>query len=1206
MAQDFREIPYNYTSANDRRVVRILLGDDVWEAVERLRDQRVTGRSAKHLMRFIGDMFLIRRNPFVYEEMVDSRVRRRSFLKKLRQELDTFESYMDNNPDGALILKRCRAALADISREFSHIPIQRARIRLALDAVVGSGSVVFDPFSVVSHATDATDWRLYLPLCVAFPSTESEIAPLLAVIGRLGLKAIPRGAGTGLTGGAVPVAPDCVMVNTEKLNHIRGIQQIEDVGPDGAPRLVEVLEVESGVVTETAIQYAEAHHRVFATDPTSSWACTIGGNIAENAGGKKAVLWGTAIDNIYSFKIAMPTGVDWEVRRVGHPLRKIRPEDAVVYQVMDSSGDEVRRITLAGSEVRKPGLWKDITNKALGGVPGLQKEGTDGVITSAKFVLHAAYEHTSTLCLEFFGEDMQEASRVILALTGKMTDKGQETLMALEHFDEEYVSAIRYRTKCDRGGRPKAVLLVDMVAHTTAQMERGLATIHDVVAQYRNTCVFVARDEAEAKRFWNDRKKFGAIARRTNAFKLNEDIVLPVEALAEFAGYIDRKNLVEKKRNHNELIARLRECVSKASPDVDGDWLDKKVPIALEFLTRAEAEVQTATKVELRDHGIVDRVLKDLSGLFAGYADRVDRIKTVTDEVLSRVIVLATHMHAGDGNVHVNIPVFSNDREMMLRAAETADEVMEKVVELGGVVSGEHGIGITKLRHLEPERLQALAEHRLAVDPDGIMNPGKLADLDVPARVFTPSFNLLELEARILKHDSLEVLADKVARCVRCGRCKPDCGTFHPARQMFYHPRNKNLAIGGVIEAILYEAQRFHSMRFEPLKYLGDVADHCTLCHKCQAPCPVDIDTAEVSLLEREILRNRRYKHTALSVRMTLFYLLSKSRVFNAVFRRVVLSWGTKIQRLASRLMKLVPDLRGFKARRPWALLKSPVPAPDSLPLHRYLPPVQSGQVLRIPPPGEIKSTVFYFPGCGSERLHSDVGLAAIYVMLRSGTQVVLAPPNLCCGFPHMANARDQQEGRQVLQDTIIFTQVREMLRYLDFDGVTVTCGTCKEALGKMGVDGIFDAPLVDAAKYSLPKLPDMLKGAGEKLLYHRPCHDSLDGSAAEVLGMHAGIELTAVPHCCSEAGTLSLSRPDITDAMLDRKATAIGEATQCHHGRQPILTNCPSCLQGLGRNAHLGVEPTHVVEYLAERLGGPKWREELAKWTENAERITF
>ncbi len=208
---------------------------------------------------------------------------------------------------------------------------------------------------------------------------------------------------------------------------------------------------------------------------------------------------------------------------------------------MASGGRSLKRIALRGDEIRKKGLWKDITNKALGGVPGLQKEGTDGVITSAEFVLYPQYEAERTICLEFFGPDMDEASRVILELSKAFPfpDSGAETLMALEHFDDEYVRAIDYKVKASRAETPKAVLLIDVAGHTDAEAARGVERVRTVLEHHPNTLLFEARDAAEARRFWADRKKLGAIARRTNAFKLNEDIVIPLEALAEFARFID-------------------------------------------------------------------------------------------------------------------------------------------------------------------------------------------------------------------------------------------------------------------------------------------------------------------------------------------------------------------------------------------------------------------------------------------------------------------------------------------------------------------------------------------------------------------------------------------------------------------------------------------------------------------------------------------
>jgi Fe-S oxidoreductase len=96
------------------------------------------------------------------------------------------------------------------------------------------------------------------------------------------------------------------------------------------------------------------------------------------------------------------------------------------------------------------------------------------------------------------------------------------------------------------------------------------------------------------------------------------------------------------------------------------------------------------------------------------------------------------------------------------------------------------------------------------------------------------------------------------------------------------------------------------------------------------------------------------------------------------------------------------------------------------------------------------------------------------------------------------------------------------------------------------------------------------------------------------------------VPHCCSEAGTMAMSRPDISNAMLDRKKELIQTVRNGQTEQIKMLTNCPSCLQGLGRNQDTGITPVHIACELAERSGGTNWEKELIKLMKNSEVITF
>ncbi|HEY6000946.1 MAG TPA: DUF3683 domain-containing protein, partial [bacterium] len=894
---DLREIRFNYTSADDRQVVLFLLGPEGWAAIERLRERRVTGRLSRLLMRVLGEVFIHRRNPFLAEELLADPRRRRRLFGALADDLGLIRRQAGADPLVAELVGRADALVASFRREVDGLPAERERIRRRLGAVIGPANVLFDPITLVAHATDATDWRLHLPVAVATPTQAMQVQPLLAALAALGLHAVPRGAGTGLTGGAVPLRPRCVVVNTERLDRILGVEERAFALPDGREARASVMSVEAGVVTERAMEAAERLGLVFATDPTSAWACTIGGNVAENAGGKTAVRYGTCIDNLLAWTIAMPAGT-FTVRRLDHPLRKILPGDTVRWRVEDAGGREVREVALAAAEIRRPGLWKDITNKALGGLPGLQKEGTDGVITSAEFLLHPRPAAGTTLCLEFFGEDMDEASEVILELTQALT---HGELAALEHFDGQYVRAIEYRVKAARAGTPRAVLLADLAGDDAAQLKRAVATVRALLDRRANTELAVARDAAEAARFWADRKRLGVIAARTNAFKLNEDVVLPLAALAQFSRWVDAVNLEEERENQEALVRRLRDFFEEGPPAEEAAWPEAQVGRALALCEEALETLSWEDAEQMRGGAAVEGLLGQLRELARGSQELADGIEGIVAHVRSRLVVLATHMHAGDGNVHVNIPVMSNDRGMLGRAEAAVDRLMEQVAALGGVCSGEHGIGVTKLKYLDPALRAAFADYRRAADPGGLMNPGKLEDLDALELIFTPSFNLLELEARILRHGRLEELALRIAHCVRCGKCKPDCCVFYPGRGLFFHPRTKNLAIGALIEALLYDSQRERAGAFELLRNLEEVADHCTLCHKCRKPCPVGIDTGAVSVLEREILAGHGFKRSPLATRATLAYLESTSAPLNRAFRAAVLGAGGAAQRLAVR-----------------------------------------------------------------------------------------------------------------------------------------------------------------------------------------------------------------------------------------------------------------------------------------------------------------
>jgi len=115
------------------------------------------------------------------------------------------------------------------------------------------------------------------------------------------------------------------------------------------------------------------------------------------------------------------------------------------------------------------------------------------------------------------------------------------------------------------------------------------------------------------------------------------------------------------------------------------------------------------------------------------------------------------------------------------------------------------------------------------------------------------------------------------------------------------------------------------------------------------------------------------------------------------------------------------------------------------------------------------------------------------------------------------------------MRSRIVFSQIREMFGYLSFDACIVSCGTCREALIEQEVENIFHAKVTDISKFVLDTGITLNKTGAclYRRLYHTPCHDSMEGQAVTILeDSEINVE-SMVDHCCSEAGTLALSRPD-------------------------------------------------------------------------------
>ncbi|HWL75884.1 MAG TPA: DUF3683 domain-containing protein, partial [Burkholderiaceae bacterium] len=575
-APRLREIPYNYTSFSDREIVMRLLGTEAWRVLDELRSERRTGRSARMLYEVLGDIWVVRRNPYLEDDLLDNPKRRAALIEALHHRLHEIEKRrepedLERDAKVVQLLNAARKAVQAFESEFRAMWDLRKKARRVLSRHTRIDNVRFDGYARVTHVTDATDWRVEYPFVVLHPDDEDEIPGLVRSCIELGLTIIPRGGATGYTGGVIPLTPLSAVINTEKLE---SLSEVENVALAGVSSPVPTILSGAGVVTRRVAEAAERAGFVFAVDPTSADASCIGGNIAMNAGGKKAVLWGTAVDNLAWWRMVDPEGNWLEVERVDHNLGKIHDAAEAIFDLTYKNGRQpadrakvlrTERLTLTGAQFRKVGLGKDVTDKFLGGVPGVQKEGCDGLITSARWIVHKMPQHVRTVCLEFFGQ-AHEAIPSIVEITDYLAQRPGGVLLAgLEHLDDRYLRAVGYTTKSKRGSLPKMALFGDIVGDDDAAVARAASEVVRL-ANARHGEGFIAVSAESRKKFWLDRAKTAAISKHTNAFKLNEDVVIPLPKMGEYTASIERINIELSLENKLELLDELTRYLDTTFP----------------------------------------------------------------------------------------------------------------------------------------------------------------------------------------------------------------------------------------------------------------------------------------------------------------------------------------------------------------------------------------------------------------------------------------------------------------------------------------------------------------------------------------------------------------------------------------------------------------------------------------------------------------
>jgi Fe-S oxidoreductase len=382
----------------------------------------------------------------------------------------------------------------------------------------------------------------------------------------------------------------------------------------------------------------------------------------------------------------------------------------------------------------------------------------------------------------------------------------------------------------------------------------------------------------------------------------------------------------------------------------------------------------------------------------------------------------------------------------------------------------------------------------------------------------------------------------------------------------------------------------------------------------------VDIDFGDVTMNMRNLLRQMGQKSFRPGNAAAMMFLNATNPQTIKLMRTAMVGVGFKVQRFLNDLLKPL-------ARRQTAAPRATVNAapikeqvihfinkkmPGGLPKKtaRALLDIEDKDyvpIIRNPQTTSAETeAVFYFPGCGSERLFSQVGLATQAMLWHAGVQTVLPPGYLCCGYPQRGSGQFDKAEQIITDNRVLFHRVANTLNYLDIKTVVVSCGTCYDQLQGYQFEDIFPGcRIIDIHEYLLEKGITLPGGQGG-YLYHDPCHSPMKVQAPmKTVQALMGPNVIESKRCCGESGTLGVTRPDIATQVRFRKEEELlkGEAalrSQGQTGDLKILTSCPSCLQGLKRyegDLQNGLlEADYIVVEMANQILGEQWMPEYVQ----------
>ena len=335
-----------------------------------------------------------------------------------------------------------------------------------LNNIAGKENITNSREDLICYSYDATNQK-FLPDAVVFPKSAEEISLILKLANREAFPVIPRGAGSGFSGGSLPVEGG-VVVSLERMNKILKID---------TDNLVAI--VEPGVVTGDFQEEAENMGLFYPPDPSSLKFCTIGGNIAECAGGPRAVKYGVTKDYVLGLEVVLPTG----------------------------------EIINTGVQTAKGVVGYDLTKLIVG------SEGTLGIVTKAVLKLLPLPEATKTMFAVF--SDMRDAANTVSKIISSKIIPS-----TLEFMDKESIGCVAGYLPPDLSGSIEAALLIEVDGDKDL-IEKEALLIRGICMENSATDVRIAGNRQEAKALWQARRAISPSMAKLKPNKINEDIVVP-------------------------------------------------------------------------------------------------------------------------------------------------------------------------------------------------------------------------------------------------------------------------------------------------------------------------------------------------------------------------------------------------------------------------------------------------------------------------------------------------------------------------------------------------------------------------------------------------------------------------------------------------------------------------------------------------------